>query len=330
MTATSQSANGVEVYRGFMDLSALVVDEDLARAIRPGGVDETHAQALANKLARGDGQETLAEDQLYHLTPINVVTLFGSDDPIVAHGFHRRRAYELAGRAMIPVVVTEGDADHLLKVAATGNGEIIKAWSTAERRLFCRNLMGQEKYRRKPWGWYEEMTGLWTAAVRDEWLNAYGAGPREVEGEDGVIYTFDVQPPKKKAALAPVQEDEVAGLSGGATPIALPQMVAPMAAPVAQTMKAGAPTTNGNGYHTPAPLSAYGVAGAPKAVGGFDPDVVTFRRPAAVHPTQAVEEFSTTIRLADGTWYEWDGSGTPPAVPASVRSVLIRWLEEGQ
>lgn len=339
---TEPATNGTAGTSGLVPLDSFTVDDALMRTVRPGGVDEDHAKALASLLVRKDGEEGLPEEQLRQLRPISLVDLIDPETGEaaaarqVAHGFHRRRAYELAGRTLIPATVTAGDGEHLLTVALKGNGDLIKAWTLAERRLACHNLMAMERYHRKPWAWYAEMTGLSEPTIKNEWLGQYGEGEREVEGADGKVYVYTVTAPKKaKAGPAPIQADEVAGLYGGDEPIALPPqaITAPSSAPVAQTMRVGAAAPqayangNGNGHAPVAIGGGYSVTVAPKAAGSFDSAYVQIRRPTVVNPTQAIEEFQVTAKTADGTWYEWDGQGDPPTVPGSVRSLLIAWLE---
>jgi len=302
-------------------LTALVVDQALMQRVRSGGLDLANVADLATKLAPREGEPDR------QLDPIEVVEFAGK--LLVAHGFHRVAAYAKAGRTHIPAIVTDGDEEHLLTVAGRGNQKNGKPWPISERRLFCRSLMGEAQYQDRPWGWYEDMAGLSDSDVKAEWLALYGPGPRNVKGADGKTYTFMVAAPKPKVA-APILEAEVEDLhQSGIVDVPVP-LAAPTAPPVAQHQKASAPQPyGGNGNVKPAPINMgnYGVVHhAPVAVAN-DPNYVKIKRPLIVSEAQAVTEFTVYTRTADGEVYEWDGKGEPPAVPGSIKSLLIAWLE---
>lgn len=336
MTATDEVVVGTVTATGLLPLANLAIDSELMHMVRASGLDEEWAKELAEVLRPEPGKESLPEDQLPQLDPISVVDLHGNKR-VVAHGFHRVRAYVLAKRTLIPAIVTYGDEEHLITTALQGNIKNGKKWPVAERKLALRVLFADERYNTKPFAWYGERTGLHPTTVSNEWRDLYpGMTERTVIGADGVAQVHKIGTGAKKAtAPTPIAEGELDALyeSSESTGITAPVVVSPTNGsapiPVAQTTKV-VPTPVAMNGHAP---KAIGNGSAPSAH-DMGSQYVQVRRPPVIHPTQALTSFTLYYQLADGTQVELDmqaleSNQYPSTLPGAVRQALLLILTGG-
>jgi hypothetical protein len=120
---------------------------------------------------------------------------------LLADGFHRVRAHELAGRTEIEVEVRKGDRRAALLFAAGANATHGARRTNQDKRRAVMALLADPEWAKKSPEWVAEQCGVsrpFVYRVRDE-QGVTVTPSATVEGRDGKTYPGRKRKPKRKA-----------------------------------------------------------------------------------------------------------------------------------